>query len=410
MSSVNGPTGRQSRARKSPPPDIFRALPRELGALIKPELPSLTEEIVRQVRDTVSAYAPARDRSHGPMIRLGVRQALDQFAEQIANPAKPRDEGAEIYRRIGRLEARQGRSLDSLDAALRVGAKVALRRIGQLAHRTRFPPQTLFLLGDAVLAHIDALAALAVEGHAAAQADSPQQLRRGQLFELLVANFPTAQENLVDLARRAGWPLPPRICVVALAPPADHEQAAIPRLPDRFLANTNRSCPCLLVPDPHERLWWDELAEPLHGWQALIGPTVPLSEAGKSLRMALDLSDLVHSGCVRGDPVVWCADHVVTLWLLRDEFLACQVIANGLAPLLPLTRARQQRLRETLMAWLETRGGAPTVAARLNVHPQTVRYRMRQLTRLFGDRLTDPDSKFAIELALRAAACLRQEE
>uniref|UniRef100_UPI00373FE05C helix-turn-helix domain-containing protein n=1 Tax=Streptomyces rimosus TaxID=1927 RepID=UPI00373FE05C len=36
-----------------------------------------------------------------------------------------------------------------------------------------------------------------------------------------------------------------------------------------------------------------------------------------------------------------------------------------------------RRLAETLLAWLETRGSAPEVAARLGVHLQTVRYRLR---------------------------------
>jgi DNA-binding PucR family transcriptional regulator len=36
------------------------------------------------------------------------------------------------------------------------------------------------------------------------------------------------------------------------------------------------------------------------------------------------------------------------------------------------------------------------------VHPQTVRYRMRQLRDLFGERLEDPDSRFELALALRA--------
>lgn len=41
------------------------------------------------------------------------------------------------------------------------------------------------------------------------------------------------------------------------------------------------------------------------------------------------------------------------------------------------------------------------MAARLGVHPQTVRYRLRQLRELWGDDLDDPDRRFELELALR---------
>jgi len=38
------------------------------------------------------------------------------------------------------------------------------------------------------------------------------------------------------------------------------------------------------------------------------------------------------------------------------------------------------------------------------VHPQTVRYRMRQLQATFGESLKDPAARFEMELALRAGA------
>lgn len=38
----------------------------------------------------------------------------------------------------------------------------------------------------------------------------------------------------------------------------------------------------------------------------------------------------------------------------------------------------------------------------LDVHPQTVRYRLRNLESIFGDQLTDPENRFATEVVLRA--------
>ena len=73
------------------------------------------------------------------------------------------------------------------------------------------------------------------------------------------------------------------------------------------------------------------------------------------------------------------------------------------SPRSPICRGPRARLTETLAAWLDRPGQVQAVAAALDVHPQTVRYRVRQLRDLFGDRLEDPDARFELALALRAA-------
>ncbi len=46
------------------------------------------------------------------------------------------------------------------------------------------------------------------------------------------------------------------------------------------------------------------------------------------------------------------------------------------------------------------------MAAEMNVHPQTARYRAARLRELLGDQLDDPDARFELELALRANSAL----
>jgi DNA-binding PucR family transcriptional regulator len=99
---------------------------------------------------------------------------------------------------------------------------------------------------------------------------------------------------------------------------------------------------------------------------------------------------------------VRCADHLTTLWLLSDPALLDRLAARELAPLSELTGSRRARLIDTLRVWLTTRGTADHVGDILGVHAQTVRYRLRNLDTHFGDRLTDPEHRFATEAALRA--------
>jgi DNA-binding PucR family transcriptional regulator len=51
--------------------------------------------------------------------------------------------------------------------------------------------------------------------------------------------------------------------------------------------------------------------------------------------------------------------------------------------------------------WLAEQGRLGQVARRLNIHPQTARYRIARLRELFGPELDDPDGRFWLELALR---------
>lgn len=58
-------------------------------------------------------------------------------------------------------------------------------------------------------------------------------------------------------------------------------------------------------------------------------------------------------------------------------------------------------LTDTLHAYLQNGGSLQAAAEQLHLHTSTVKYRMRVLRGLLGDRLTDPDQRFELELALR---------
>jgi DNA-binding PucR family transcriptional regulator len=92
------------------------------------------------------------------------------------------------------------------------------------------------------------------------------------------------------------------------------------------------------------------------------------------------------------------------LLLRSDPALAAELAADRLAPLAALPDGSRARLAETLRIWLAEQGRLGQVARRLGVHPQTARYRVGRLRELFGETLGDPDERFWLELALRAAA------
>jgi hypothetical protein len=147
---------------------------------------------------------------------------------------------------------------------------------------------------------------------------------------------------------------------------------------------------------------------------AAVGPTVPLTEAARSMQWARQTLALAQRGVIdwgRGgvspgggnkQGVVRCMEHISTLIVFQDEELLESLAQLRLAPLAHLRSSQQDRLAETLLAWLQSGRNANEVAMRLHVHPQTVRYRLRQLEDLFGDQLLDPDLRFDLEIVLRA--------
>ena len=135
---------------------------------------------------------------------------------------------------------------------------------------------------------------------------------------------------------------------------------------------------------------------------------MPLTEAAQSLRWATRALGLMGRGILPRQGVVRCADHLSTLLLHSDEPMLAQLQARALAPLDAVSEGQRGRLAETLLAWLLSGSNVPDVAARLHIHPQTVRYRLRQLEKLFGDALHDPGTRLDLILALRAEA-LRNE-
>ncbi|MEO6090106.1 MAG: helix-turn-helix domain-containing protein [Umezawaea sp.] len=145
------------------------------------------------------------------------------------------------------------------------------------------------------------------------------------------------------------------------------------------------------------------MAAKLGGVRIAIGPAMPLEGAASSLQWARSALRLVAEGVLPDVPVTFCADHLTTLWLLAEEELVTQLGKHRLAPLDEFPSKVRRRLECTLLSWLETKGNIREAAARLEVHPQTVRYRLRQLEEAFGEQWNDPEARFAMEAALRAS-------
>ncbi len=389
------------------------ALPPGLAAIFRPHLPSLAEAIILAIRDKIPEFARPIDGPYGQIMRTGVEQALTSFVDRIADPGAPLGHRDEVARMLGRHQAEEGRSLDSLQAAYRVGSQVAWQRAMEVGREAELDAAVMSLLAGAVFGYMDELAELSVQGYRelrAASAEEQQAARRRLLQLILDRDQPVPHRALMDVAEDANWPLPELVTAVAVqaAPAQDDAEtgdeadglAPVPAEAD-VLASLDDSQPHMLIPGEAGPGREAALRARLDGRRAAIGLTVPLLDAADSLRWARQALDLAESGAIEAGQIVHCEEHLVTLWLMADHALADQVSRRQLGALEGLTPRQQERLTETFGAWLETRGTAAEIADRLQVHPQTVRYRIRLLERTLGEQFGDPDARFAMEMVLR---------
>ncbi|MGW3409751.1 PucR family transcriptional regulator [Streptomyces sp. NPDC000888] len=396
--------------------DPFTAVPEEMVKLLRDQLEETADEVEREVRVGIPEYARHGD-NYVKNLRTGVVQALTLFVDLVADPLRDWESVAATYYEIGRGEALEGRSLDALQSALRIGGRVAWRLLSQVAEEQKLDATVLAGLAEAAMVAIHEVAEVATAGYTEAQLRSTGELqrRRKRLLDLLLGDPAASAEAVQDLAHSAQWPVPQKVAVVALAAAPDGGDAtADDRLmvPTGVLVGMDSRPPRMVVPDPEElsRPRGRSLALALRGRPAAVGPTVPLTEAADSLRLAIRALSLMGRGILPGRGVVRCTDHLSTLLLYGDEALLLRLSDQVLAPLDSAPGPQRDRLAETLLAWLQSGSSVGEVATLLHIHPQTVRYRLRQLDKLFGDRLRDPEARFDLELALRGASLCPQAD
>jgi hypothetical protein len=397
---------RSAPETNSPARSLWVSLPGEVARRFRPHADNLGKKILQAIQREVPEYAKPLEGGFGSVIIKAIEEAVIGSIDSIGGKPFTQHKWGELFREVGRGVHKGGGSLDSLQASYRVGGQAAWRYIAAWGQRTGMPTPMLCVCAEAIFAVIEEISAYSVEGYTVAQNQAAGTLerRRRRLLELVLATPPSSPQSIVAAANAAGWKIPDAVHPVALECLDDdqHESDVVPALPVHpdVLVDLEGTRPCLLSANLERDL---RLLRPaLSGWRLAVGPRVRPADAAISLRWACRTLELVRQGVIDAAPVVHSTEHLSTVWLMHDDFLLAELTRKALGPLTGLTAKQQLRLGETLMAWLEWRGSTLEIAEVLKVHPQTVRYRLNQLTELFGDRLNDPADRLDMQLALHA--------
>jgi len=387
----------------------WRALPASVADVIEPELDAITDEILATIAREVPEYARPLEGSFGRGVRTGVTEALRQFVQVIRSPSGARGPGREVYVALGRGELRQGRTLDSLQSAYRVGARVAWRRVADAAQRAGADAEVLSLLAESIFAFIEELSADSVEGYAEARSHLEGERRRRQreLVLLLLRDPPADDADLRAAAAAVGWRIP--LAAAAIACAEEELERIARRLPADALVAALDGEGCAIVPDPEGPGRAAEVGGALAGRTAALGPAVAPPELGASWSLARAALRGAEAGVISEAPLR-ADDVLIDLLLFEGRAFVDRIAARRLAAFDELTPKARGRMADTALAYVREGGNAAAMARALDLHPQTVRYRLARLRELLGDQLDDPDARLELELALRAQSRLARRE
>ncbi len=385
----------------APPEPPWLALPPDVSNLLRPLMQDLVEAIIQAVPQLVPAYARPIEGNFGRGLRTGVAAALERFLELPGTrlPALS-DQSRQLVVGLGRGEFRQGRSMDSLLGAYRMGARVTFREMSRRSMEAGRGPAVVVDLGESIMAYIDELSAVSAEAYAFEQSERAGAVdrRRAELLELLLLG--QADETaLRQAASLADWAVPSRLAVVTL--PLDRARGLRQRLGPGAIVVERETDAVALVPErgPASRA---DLARVLTGRSASIGPAGRLEQVADSLRLAVLAVSMLPPREGAGDPPVWAGEHLTEVVLAAEPSAVGELARRRLAPLAGLAEGQREKLEQTLLAWLRHWGQRAPIADELGIHPQTVGYRVLQLREVFGDDLRDPKVRFELEIALRS--------
>ncbi|MEU9036025.1 helix-turn-helix domain-containing protein [Streptomyces sp. NPDC048352] len=354
---------------------------------LRAALKTTADEIVQAIIDEVPPYANALSGRMGATIRRAVRTALGLYLDLASGNATGGDAGDAAYE-LGRGEVRDGRSMDALLSAYRVGARVAWRGLAARAVPAGLPAAQVAKFAELTFAYIDELSAASAAGHAdelAARGRAHERHLEQLARDLLSGASP---DVLLAAAGRAGWQPPVSLTAVLL--PAAQARPAYRTLDPGTLVldDLPDASGVLLVPDADRA----HLLRQLPDHTTVVGPARPWMRASASYARAVRARAL--SPDIRDTE-----EHLPELVLSADADAFADLRTRALAPLRSLPVATARRLEETLWAWLLHQGKRNEMAASLFVHPQTVRYRMSQLRELFPD-LGSPRRVLELTLAV----------
>jgi hypothetical protein len=374
---------------------------------LEADVPALLADVAEELRDVSPEYAAVLAERDGEVVAAAVaamRRLVEQARDTRPVPSGTADAEARavqvLFETVGRRQWQAGYALPTLLSAFQAGARVAWRHVSSTALATGVDPERLAALAAAVFQLTDQLSSASAAGFVAEQEEAGlvQQRLRDELVQLLLSDR-SDSGAVRRAAGQARWPVPELATVVLAAPDEEAGRSALARLEPAGLRFRTPTWQGVVIAASDSPAWRERMVRLLGGGGVVVGPLVPPTNLPLGARIASVALDLRLQGVLADDPV-FVVDHMGSLIVHREPRMLEALRRRRLAPLEQASPGIRPALQETLRAWLVHMGDTGRVAAELQVHPQTVRYRLGRLRELFGDALDDPGVRLELLLAL----------
>ena len=381
------------------------------------------DEVVERCFVAVLQTVPSYERAGEPLqsdLREAVRDNVSLLARVIAQGREVSREELDVIERVGVRRAEAGIPLDDVLHAYRTVSRVCWDIVAEECRNVPADDQldAAIALAEAVLKYTDQISTAVAEAYARAQRSiiREQEGARREFLSDVLYGTDVSPEDILRRAHSFGYDLSlSYVALVGLGPePNNHNEAtvasaaanaALNAAADPIVLQKGEQTVALLPADAYadpeivpEKL----LAELGGGWRFGIGGPEPSIEGIR--RAYLEAREALEIGLALGLPdSIFRFDDLLLYHFLRTEpALVERFVTQMLGPLIEYDERRKGELVKTLGSYFDADGSVKAAGEALFAHPHTVTYRLKQVEKLTGWSLRDPEDKLRLQLALRA--------
>jgi hypothetical protein len=380
------------------------------------------DEVVERCALAIWEVVPSYGRSGDPLlddVRDAVRSNVATLSQVLSDGREVGRDELTAREMVGARRAEASIPLDDVLHAYRTVSRVCWDVLAEECRASDGDAlEATIQLAEAVLRYTDQISTAVAEAYSRAQraiVREQEGARREFLADLLYGSD-ASPEDMLARAHAFGYDLSlSYVALVGTGPGKDARKetlvsgaaanAADEAAGDPIVLQKAEHTIALLPSDPGSDalLVAQKLAGELEsGWSfGMGGPELGLEgirraylEAREALEIgtALDLDGPVHR-----------FDDLLLYHFLRVEpGLIDRFVDQMLGPLIDYDERRKGDLIKTIECYFDADGSVKLAGAKLFAHPHTVTYRLKQIEKLTGWSLREPEDKLRLQLALRA--------
>ena len=382
------------------------------------------DEVVERCSEAIWETIPSYRRA-GDDLR---RQVNDAVRENVSTLAQVLRDGREAtaheldpIERVGARRAESGIPLEDLLAAYRMVARVCWDVLAEECRNYDGDAvEATIALARAVLRYTDQISITVAQSYAGAQraiVREQEGARREFLAELLYGTTDAAPEDLLAQAQEFGYDLSlSYVALVGIGPGPEGDggretmlaaaaSTAASSTADPIVIQKAHTTIALVPSEPFSDplIMPEKLVAELGGeWQFGMGGPAPglkgIRRAYLEAREALEIGTALGLG----GPVYRFEELLLYHFLRVEPALLDRFVSRIIGPLKSYDECRKGEHVKTIEAYFHCDGSVKLAGEMLFAHPHTVTYRLKQVERLTGWSLRDPEDKLRLQLALRA--------